>query len=363
MEGKKLFLPGINYAWHTYGGDFGGIRGWNRPGVAAAPAIYDRELKAMANTGSRIVRWWMFPDLRGDGIQIRNGMVLPGPTLFADLEKALELAEKNDVYLVLCLFSFEAFAPSRQEGRVFIRNLQDLLRDPSLRYSLYANVIAGLARTAQRSPYSHRLFAWDLINEPEWALIGSSPGEDPSYVPLKSVQPISHGFMLEFLKEVAFVLRLHSKAQITVGQVAPRWKNSWKELNLDFYQWHLYDWMEERSLYLHEPADTCKPVVFGEIPMHALRDTPGLPSDDATLQGEQDFFDSTEKTTGTSDSKKSRAPALSANSEKGKQRRFLQMIRTMQRNGWAGAWVWSFQGRVPRGAPLDRIRRTYLELQ
>lgn len=97
INGEKQFLTGINYAWHVYGGDFGGIKKWGRSGISHNPEIYDRALQDMANTGSRVIRWWMFPDLRGDGILIQNGKLQPGPDLFQDLRTALELAEKHDV--------------------------------------------------------------------------------------------------------------------------------------------------------------------------------------------------------------------------------------------------------------------------
>tara|TARA_B100001778_G_C18168237_1_gene441248 strand:- start:238 stop:567 length:330 start_codon:yes stop_codon:yes gene_type:complete len=94
---------------------------------------------------------------------------------------------------------------------------------------------------------------------------------------------------------------------------------AWSRLNLDFYQWHLYSWMEEKEIYRSQAPyrKQCAPVVLGEIPMGPLMES-------------------------------SEGGASGSLSEA-----FSKMIQEMQANGWAGAWVWSYQGRVPRGASLD----------
>lgn len=224
---------------------------------------------------------------------------------------------------MLCLFSFEAFAPTRQEGKVRINNLEEILSDPIMRKSLISGVIEPLAMAAEQSPYRHRLLAWDLINEPEWALTGRGAPEDPSFYLLKTVRPVTYDFMSGFLQELTAGLRRHSSALITVGQTAPRWKHAWTHLKPDFYQWHLYDWMDERSVYLDPPDDKlCKPVVFGEIPMAPLVNdqNPGAPGTDE---------------------------------------RYKEMVLKMKTNGWAGAWAWSYRGRVPRNAPLSRLKSAF----
>ena len=106
VNGSPIFLNGINYPWKVYGGDFGGIKRWKKTGIATNYQTYDREFALIKNTGSRVVRWWMFPDLRGDGIRIEDGQVQAGPTLMNDVQAALKLAEKHDLYLVLCLFQY-----------------------------------------------------------------------------------------------------------------------------------------------------------------------------------------------------------------------------------------------------------------
>ncbi len=354
VNGSPIFLNGINYPWKVYGGDFGGIKRWKKTGIATNYQTYDREFALIKNTGSRVVRWWMFPDLRGDGIRIEDGQVQAGPTLMNDVQAALKLAEKHDLYLVLCLFSFEAFAPERTDGGIRIRNLEDILADANLRESLLKNVIGPLARAIEQSPYGNRLLAFDLINEPEWALKGKNPYGDPVYYPLDSVRPVSHEFMEAFLLDLSYAIREHGSARITVGQAAPRWPRAWKKLNLDFYQWHIYSWMEEKAIYREAaPTELCAPIVFGEAPVGPLisgderptssdaeseRSGPGLSHREDGLPGSHTV------------------PELSTNPAVS----FQSMVQTMERNGWAGIWVWSFQRPVPDGANLDILKPTFV---
>ncbi|MCR9144839.1 MAG: hypothetical protein NXI24_21555 [bacterium] len=327
------FAYGINYAWRVYGGDFGGILKWKQVGVAAS---YTRHLKNFQRikreTGAKHIRWWLWPDLRGDGIRFEKSIagpgtdskapgqtLRPGRTLFDDLDAALRLAHATDTRLILCLFSFEAFAPARRDGGLFVRNLEDVLRDAQTRESLMRNIIRPLSEFIARHPHGDRVFAYDLINEPEWSLRGRSPHGDPGYTPLDSVRPVSHEFMQEFLIEMARELRAGSRATsrraplLTIGQASPEWRHAWRDVPIDFDQWHLYRWMESKPYYMRSPVELgfCRrPVVIGEMPLAGLHD----------------------------------------------ERNHTEAVLALRSAGYAGAWTWSFLGRVPTGAKLNVMR-------
>ncbi len=110
---KRRFALGVNYAWRNFGADFGGLASWSIRGVAAAAADYGADLKEMKAGGASLIRWWVFPDFRSDGVQFDASDDPTGvsPTALADIAKALELAEEADVYLVPTLFSFDGFRP------------------------------------------------------------------------------------------------------------------------------------------------------------------------------------------------------------------------------------------------------------
>ena len=81
--------------------------------MAAGAAGYAADLTAMKAAGASLIRWWVFPDFRGDGVTFDASDDPTGlsATALADVAKALELAQQADVYLVPTIFSFDAFRP------------------------------------------------------------------------------------------------------------------------------------------------------------------------------------------------------------------------------------------------------------
>ncbi len=267
---QQRFLYGINYAWRNFGADFGGIEAWGQPGVSTAPTPVLDDLKDMRAHGVRVVRWWIWPDFRGDAIEVDNGgyVVGLGGTALADMQAALELAEQADVYLMPCLFSFDAFRPGQDMGGIWVPGMTGMVTDADKQQTLLDVAVRPLIEAAAQSPYSHRVLAWDVINEPEWALWGQNPYGDPPYDPIGDLQPVSHEQMEAFLAATIAVIREHSTAPVTVGAAAFKWARAWHQLDLDFDQFHMYDWVDEFWPYDQPPGSyglDDRPVVMGEF--------------------------------------------------------------------------------------------------
>ena len=112
------------------------------------------------------------------------------------------------------------------------------------------------------------------MNEPEWAITGSSkyPGDD-AFTPIAECDPVTHAQMETFLLELGRALRDEGDALISVGSAAMKWRNAWSGLDLDFHQFHIYNWVNPSWPYSRSPADyglTDKPVVWGEVPHTGL---------------------------------------------------------------------------------------------
>ena len=276
---QKRFMYGMNYAWHSFGADFGGITSWNARGISAQAAVHDQKLSDMAAHGASVVRWWVFPDLRGDGIafgpnDLPTGL---GGTALVDLAKALELAQKNDVYLMLCLFSFDAFRPGATNSGLWVPGLAPIVKDSQKRTALLEQVLRPFVRAAATSPNADRVISWDVINEPEWAMSGKSPHGDPDYAPISGLETLTHAEMEGFVKNVISLLRSESKALVTVGGTAMKWGHAWTGVDVDFYQVHMYDWTNQLWPYTDPPSKyglVDKPLVIGEFPMDDL--VPGV---------------------------------------------------------------------------------------
>jgi len=272
---RYRFMYGVNYAWHHFGADFGGISQWQQAGVAASASEHQKNLADMRAHGASVVRWWVFPDFRGDGIEFDNNEIPTGlgGTAAADLQKALELAEEADVYLMLCLFSFDAFRPSEEVAGVWTPGITPMVTSDQKRKMLLENVVRPVAKAVSESPHKKRLIAWDIINEPEWAMTGVSPYGDPDYDPIAELAPVTHAQMEAFIAETIGVLREESDALITVGGAAMKWSKAWSAVDVDFYQFHIYDWVNQYWPYTGSPSDygvNDKPVVMGEFPLGGL---------------------------------------------------------------------------------------------
>jgi len=273
----KRFMYGVNYAWHHFAGDFGGISPWGQLGVSGQPDTIRSELEEMKQHGVSVIRWWMFPDFRGDGIQF-DGEEKPvglAGTALADIEKALELAEEVDVYYMLCIFSFDNFSPSHDVAGIWTPGMTPMVTDAEKRAALIDKVVRPVAQAVESSPYRQRVIAWDVINEPEWAMTGPSPYGDEDYAPNGELDPVTHAQMETFVSETIAALRQESQALITVGGAAMKWANAWSQVDIDFYQFHMYAWINDWWPYDNPPSHygvDDKPVVMGEFPMGDLDD-------------------------------------------------------------------------------------------
>jgi hypothetical protein len=270
----KRFLYGVNYAWSQFGVDFGGIAASGAKGISQdCDGSVLANLRDMRQNGVDVVRWWIWPQFRGDGVQL-NASGEPtglGGTALADLEAALDFASQAGVHVQLCLFSFDNF-------RTELRGLRPIVVDVAKRAALMERVVRPFVRAAMADPHADRLVSWDVINEPEWAISGQNPYGDPPYTPQTNLQTtVTHPEMEAFVADTVAAIRQESNLPITVGSAGAKWARAWQNVNLDFYTIHIYDWLNRGWPYDRSPAQlgiTGKPVVMGEFPLGGLTDIP-----------------------------------------------------------------------------------------
>jgi hypothetical protein len=271
---KDRFALGINYAWRDFGADFGGMQAWELGGITANVATYNQDLSNMRANGVSVIRWWMFPDLRGDAIE-RDETGTPtglSATAVADIQLALELAQRNDVYLVLTLFSFDAFRPTRvEDDGTEIPGISALVESDVGRMALVQNVVTPVAQAVAASPYASRLLGWDVINEPEWAIeaTGSAP-EGNDFDPNPELDAVPLADMKAFLSASLAALGTETpNALRSVGWAAAKWAWAFADVtDVEFNQPHIYKWVNDYWPYTTPPADLGypdRPVVMGEF--------------------------------------------------------------------------------------------------
>jgi hypothetical protein len=271
---NKRFLYGVNYAWHSFA-DFGGYNKLGEEaGVSSLSSTIQGQLQEIKDHGANVTRWWMFPTLN-DAFTYTNGA--PDglrPKTILDIEEALSIADSVGIDLQFCIFSFDTFkVKNTKPGNQLMKAI---LADPALRAQLQI-AVQQMVATVQASPYKARVTSWDVINEPEWAINGSDPYGDSAFTPNADVTTVPFADMENLVKDTLATLRTTSTAPATIGSAAYTWVKAWTRVRLDFYTFHMYDWINQYYPYTKPPSAfgaTGKPVVLGEFPVAGLRNVP-----------------------------------------------------------------------------------------
>ncbi len=263
------FLLGVNYPWVNYGQDFGrgsgDARGVATPDTRKTVAADFERIRA---AGVRLVRWFLLGDGRA-GLSVSNGIPTgPDDLLFADVAAALELAQQFGLRLCFSVLDF-LWMQDRGGAASSLPN-QNVLKFPAGREALLERVLIPLFREFRGHP---ALFAWEIANEPEWAI--------HEFVP--SAQAVMHFAEFNaFAREIADAVHEYSQAKVTLGSARLLWVRAWSDLALDFYQAHYFPEAEldqnaslpEQLRAMDSQENLGRPLWIGELPAQDLG-TPG----------------------------------------------------------------------------------------
>jgi hypothetical protein len=256
---ERLFLLGVNYPWHNYGQDFGCVgsehRGISNPDARETVA---REFAKIQEIGVTVVRWFLFGDGRGGFIAEKGIARRPDRLLLADVSAALELAERRG--LKLC-FSLIDFLWLQEHGGKRPRHRhEDVLHFAAGREAFLRNVLIPLFREFRGHP---ALFAWEIANEPEWAIREFHRA---------ATSKMRFADFRAYAGEIARAVHEYSAVAVTLGSARLMWVRAWTELGLDIYQAHYYPATERwkrrnlaQQLEVLPPLN--RPLWLGELPM------------------------------------------------------------------------------------------------
>lgn len=252
------FIIGANLPWIHYGGDFG-ANAW-RPagGVHTDVDELARALDRTAMAGVRRVRWFMLCDGRA-GIRFASDGTPLGldDSFHRDVDAALAAAGDRGIEIMFVLLDFLWCAPARLVEGVSLGGRGDVLRHTTKRDALLEHVVAAILERVGHSP---QIFAWDIINEPEWMTCGLGVRRRQSCVPLDTMQ--------DFVRDVARLVHQYTSQPVTVGSASAHWLDAWRDLGLDFYQAHWYEHLESRAPLARPVCELGldRPVLLGEFP-------------------------------------------------------------------------------------------------
>src|SRR5690606_7006175 len=152
------------------------------------------------------------------------------------------------VYLVLTLFSFDAFRPSRMEGDVAVPGISALVQSEAGRAALIENVVTPIAAAVADSPYASRLLGWDVINEPEWAILAEAGAPaDGQFSPNSKLTAVSLADMKAFISASLAALGTTTPGALrSVGWAAAKWAWAFEDVTaVEFNQPHIYSWVND----------------------------------------------------------------------------------------------------------------------
>jgi hypothetical protein len=260
----STFSLAINYPWLAYGEDFGCVRGSHR-GVSAPPnqELLLREFSRIRETGATVVRWFLFGDGRG-GFVSEDGIPRePEQFLFADVRAALDLATQYN--LKLCLSLIDYLWLQEHDGKRAAHSHEHVLHFAAAREAFLLGVLIPLFREFRGHP---ALFAWELANEPEWAIreFSREPAAQLHFADFRA-----------YASEIARAIHEFGNVPVTIGSARLMWVRAWSEVPVDFYQAHYYPSAERDTQgglaeQLRELSQLDKPLWLGEIPARDASD-------------------------------------------------------------------------------------------
>jgi hypothetical protein len=259
VAGQASFWAGLNYPWKT-GQDFG-TGGWGHSGVSDSTTYreIDADFANMAAQGVRVVKWRVFSDARY-GLQFDANGTVTGldDFFFPDIDAALEIARRHDMYLVFTLFSSGLWTADCHNGNVHLGGQAEAITDPIRRQALVDRAVVPLI---DHLATSDRVVAFEIIAEPEWGIAELNLEPDARIkLPLETLR--------DFAGELTRVIHQRSKTLVTLESNRFSNMRNWQSLGLDYYSFSWYDWLEPYEP-LATPAASAnldRPVVIGEYP-------------------------------------------------------------------------------------------------
>lgn len=288
------FVLGVNVPWVRCGHDFGP----RPPAWAGAPptdwSALARELESVRALGARVARFWILaggvnypvgvdPSRIADAVPFTapfssrrpwareraHRLELRGdppslPSAFlADFERLLVACRAADVKLLPSLVSFELFARLREQAGGPRSGGRGAFVLGARTGPFYDRVLEPLLERSE--PYRDALFAWEVMNEPDWAAL-PTPERGP-WAPPEALA----AFLLEGARRVA---RRGFRATIGFANPRPSWLppdvlaglRALADRGVYVHQRHFYP-REDLGMRLPPAhASAVVPCLLGELP-------------------------------------------------------------------------------------------------
>ncbi|MFC2137694.1 discoidin domain-containing protein [Bacteroidota bacterium] len=271
INGKKVFLSGMNLAWISFANDL----------TSFNATEFTRALDEISEYHGNALRWWLHVNGTNSPVFDSDGMVTGlNPNEISNLKMALDLAMEKGIVISLCLWSFDMLQEQLTE-EVRTRN-KNLLEDESKIQSYIDNALIPMVDSLKGHP---AIMCWEIFNEPEGMVDDVTWG---GWTPVKtSFDP----HIQRFINLTAGAIhRTDPNALVSSGcwgfraltdvqTTSTANKNLYRDDRLiaaggdslgvlDFYMIHYYDWAGTDDSPFHHPAsywELNKPLVVAEF--------------------------------------------------------------------------------------------------
>lgn len=257
------FILGVNVPWHFYGWDFDDHYLW---GTAFDASFWNTTFASLRRAGGDTARIFIFCDGRASPqFHPETREVQPlSATFFKRLDTVVAQAKANDVRLMLVLWNHDAL----QDHAVCCGRYAGMHLDLFLQPTAYFERV--LKPLVQHYRNESTVWAWDLMNEPEFAMTETGKGYTTQLVPFDA--------MMRFMIESTRIIHtLSPGALVSVGAAHPDTMHLWTDDSLRYYgsgpdglldmiQVHVYPWSPRQEAILEWMKMYPKPVLVGETP-------------------------------------------------------------------------------------------------
>jgi hypothetical protein len=293
-DSSSRMTIGVNYPWKSYGMDFGS-------GASSPPwlATLEGDLYALANAGVKVLRWFMLcdgaaygrPELDPDPSELWWGQrqwrfTVPrsAEAILSDFRLLLNAIASTGTGLQLLpvVMSCSICYPGDFERGPFSENPRpppaapqhvkngraDLVFDPRKSTVFFDTFLKKLIQLAAEPPYRELVYAFEVMNEPEWCVRERAQVSAPRSAAQRKTlaqQTIPVARMKTFLKDAAAIIRTQFPS--TVGFAEHSTFADWggSALGLDIPQFHYYG--------IPETVPRCtRDMIIGEFATRAMTD-------------------------------------------------------------------------------------------
>ncbi len=264
---SKDFSIGVNFPWLPggYGWDIGSHDSW---GTKFNEKITDETFAKMAGLKLSVVRWFLYCDGRANPKFDNNSGLFkyPDERFSADFDKIMELARKHHIKIVWSFLDFHWFKKDAPNFEKYSK----IARDQDLQKDFIEKAIMPIVK---KYADDEAIFAWEVINEPEWITANVTAPGAPGQISVSELQGL--------VKNATAAIHSVSKKPVTVGSANPKWMYLYVNTGIDMFQAHYYDKGSKIAKKTFSADEfkrrykIDKPVILGEFASKGSRYTIG----------------------------------------------------------------------------------------